>query len=67
MLPSPYFLVHSLIDELGFGQILAHCSFCLALKSKIVLEFSNISVVRDFSNILSEVSPGRHLTVMLSP
>ena len=36
------------------------------MKSKIVLELSNISVVRDFPKIFSKVSPGRHLTAMLS-
>ena len=66
MQPSPFLLVHHSIDELGFGQILAHCSYCLAMKSKIVLELSNMSVVRDFPNIFSEVLPGCHLTAMLS-
>ena len=41
-------------------------SYRLALKSKVVLELSNISVVHDFPNIFSEVSPGRHLTAMSS-
>ena len=46
--------------------ILAYLIISSCLKSKIVLELSNISVVRDFSNIFSKVSPGRHPTVMLS-
>ena len=41
-------------------------SYRLALKSKIVPELRNISVVRDFLNISSVVSPGCPLTIMLS-
>ena len=66
MLPSPFFLVHSSVNELGLYQSLAPWSYRLALKGKIVLELSNISVVCDFPIIFSEVSPGRHLTAMLS-
>ena len=57
--------MHSSINELGLLNPLLICSYRLALKSKIVLEFSNISVVRDFLNIFSEVLPGCHLTAML--
>ena len=58
--------MHSSINELGLFNPLLIWSYRLALKSKIVLELSNISVVRDFPDIFTEVSPGRPLTDMLS-
>ena len=60
------FLVHSSINELGLFNPLLICPYRLALKSKIVLEVSNISVVHDFLNMFSEVLLGCHLTAMLS-
>ena len=60
------FPVHFSINELGLCQSLALSIISSVLKSKIVLELGNISVVRDFPNIFSEVSPGCHLTIMLS-
>ena len=58
--------MHPSIDELGFGNPSLYWSYRLALKSEIVLELSNIPVVRDFPNIFSEVLPGCHLAAMLS-
>ena len=65
MLPSPFLLVHPSIDELGFCQTLALLITSSCLESKIDLELSNMSVVRDFLNIFSEVLPGCFLTVMI--
>ena len=65
MLPGPYLLVHSSINELGLYQSLALLITSSCLESKIVLELNNISVVRDIPNIFSEVLPGCSLTVML--
>ena len=48
------------------GQSLLIRSYRLALDRKIILDLSNMLVVRDFPNIFSEVSLGRHLTAMLS-
>ena len=65
MLPSPCFMVHFSINELGFCQFFALWSHHLAPKSEIVPELNNISVVRDFPNIFSEVLPGSFLTVVI--
>ena len=66
MLPSPFLLVHSSIDELGFCQTFALLITSSCIESKIDLELSNISVVRDFPDIFTEVSPGCRLTAMLN-
>ena len=66
MVPSPYFLVQSLINWLGLYQSLALLIISSCQESKTVLELNNILVVHDFLNIFMEVSPGCPLTVMLS-
>ena len=58
--------MHSSINELGLFNPLLIWSYRLDLESKIVLELSNILVVRDVPNIFSEVLPGCHLAAMLS-
>ena len=66
MLPSPYFRCTLWSLSLDFANPSLIWSYHLALKSEIVLELSNIPVVRDFPNIFSEVLPGCRLTAMLS-